>query len=205
MLNYIDPLVGDSGFFEIQEPFSITKDLKHEVIRVTTLSSLITEGIDPYDKIYAPLNIDMSIYTKALSDDMKIVTLRDIDGEEFTVPLDYFLSKPLKSTYDYQQVIITLNLGFLEVSTPIENLKNEIRESCRSVTPEDIDLKVIVNDSGMYVSEEKHEQLEAIRKAGITNSKGYIKEINDLKLEKEKYLKTIADQQALIESLMQQR
>lgn len=204
MQKYTDPLVGDSGFFEIQEPFSITKDLKHEVIRVTTLSSLITEGIDPFDKIYAPLDVSPSVYSEALAKDMKVVTLRDIDGEEFTIPLNYFLSKPLKSTYDYQQVILTLNLGFLEASTPIENLKSEIREACKSVTPEDVDLKVIVNDSGMYISEEKHVQLEAIRKAGISDSKGYVKQIADLKEERDNYLQTIADQQALIESLMQQ-
>lgn len=200
---YSNPLVGEEGFFETKEPFSVDKEIKHQVVRVTTISSLLTEGRDPYEDLYKPNALSLNAYSEALSRDIKIVTLRDIDGEEIEIPLDYFLSKPLQSTYNYQQIILTVNLGFLEENVPLENLKTLIEQACGTVSSKDVDLKVIATDSGLYISEQKHQELEVERLAGIEVTESLANRINDLELEKLGYQETITKQNALIKNLME--
>tara|TARA_Y100001956_G_scaffold82973_1_gene107626 strand:+ start:29087 stop:29722 length:636 start_codon:yes stop_codon:yes gene_type:complete len=203
MSKYINPLVGDSGFFKVKSPFNIDFEIEHTVIQVSSLSSLITEGRDPWEEIYGPANLDLSKYQSDLTDDALIVRLQDTDGEEYEVPHGHFTSGPIKSKYNYQEVILTLNLGILEEGLGLEHLKNLLSQACLTVTGNDIDIKEIVYPSGIYVDEEKHQALEAERKEGMQQAPNLELDLISYKDKDAKNQQIIADQQQVILNLQQ--
>lgn len=190
------PYVGQRGLFALTLPFNLQANTSYRCIAIRSFLELSQQGVDVYDAYYNGMGLSQNTYSQDSTNGVVIVALRSDGGNMVYVPSSYIASTPDISGSAYARRFVTLDLGMLPVDTDIspvmESLEGLVEARIGVVTQAKQATSPVTN----IVSEEDASAIEAGRLGRITEQG------SDYSLY-QKSLKTIADQQVVINQLTQ--
>lgn len=203
-MSRLTPPMGISGSFILRAPFTVDANKIYTVVALRTFSELVARKQDPMKLVYEPVNLTATAYSEDQLQGALVVCLRDKTGSLIYVPDTYIDRYPNMGSIRYSRLVLGVSLGMWPDSRDITDVKQAIVESVLSkigVTPEIFVGKALTSD---FVSEQQHAQITQARMNAITNretSTATIIRLSDTIAQRDA---TIAEQELMIEALIQE-
>jgi len=154
-MNTITPPVNLKGTFKLKAPLNtlINPNVVYSVSKVSTITSLINDGINVEQFIYKDNGLTTADYIIALEKQISIVTLITEGGSVTDIPADYISYMPQISGKVFINKAFIVNVGYVPSELDISFLVNEFNDLVNTqlgveneVTIEDISGKLILSN-----------------------------------------------------------
>jgi hypothetical protein len=163
-MNFILPVVGSSGFYELASPFdALAMDrVEYTCKGVRRLSDYLANNEDPKTDIYVKNAIE-PIYEEDLKLDAYIVSLQSISGHWLYVPYRYILSYPSPNGVKYRTVMLGVALPALPVSQALNGLMADVKDLVEGALGVDAVIKMVETSKPVLVSTEADQEAQLRR------------------------------------------
>jgi len=161
--------VNDKGLFNLAPPFSAAATIEYTVSRVSTINSLLIQGVDVQQDIYLSNGLTSDDYEQALEDNVLIITLSSSTAAEIVVPSDYIRGTPNINTVDYTRRIISVDLGNLPTTMPLADLIAAVKTTVLETTGVNPSVSEFSASTTGAVSMDQHIALEEQRALNKAN------------------------------------
>lgn len=166
---HVYPNIGARGDWKLSLPFVTAKDVVHTCIAIRYLTELLREGVDPYAKYYSDHDIPRNQYEDDLANNGAIVTLVSELEVRIDVPTSYILSYPDENIVPYSHVVLSISLGAIPDELNLTFLKQQIVLAANEVAGLNAEVKEHVIPTTGLITRARHEVMEQLRQAKITN------------------------------------
>lgn len=176
------PLIGSKGLFQLKEPYKnlITKGVNYECVAVRKFIDVLSDGVNIYQKYYAPRGLDESVYQSDLNNGAYLISLKSASSEWVYVPSTYVLTYPGMTGVRYSCVLLGVNLGALPVKTDLSLIKAKIAEIVQGELGVRSTVEEVVISAEEVLTHEDHQRLEAARAAAIVSNASYYTQVKQL-------------------------
>lgn len=158
-MDYILPIVGSSGYYELASPFDalVTDRIEYTCKAVRRLSDYLANNEDAKSAIYDKYGI-ASIYEEDVVSDAYIVSLQSRTGHWLYVPYRYILSYPSPNGVRYRTVMLGVSLPALPVSQDLNAVMSDLKDMVQGVLGVDVVVKMVETSKPVLVTTDAHEQ-----------------------------------------------
>lgn len=158
-MDYILPIVGSSGYYELASPFDalVTDRIEYTCKAVRRLSDYLANNEDAKSAIYDKYGI-ASIYEEDVVSDAYIVSLQSRTGHWLYVPYRYILSYPSPNGVRYRTVMLGVSLPALPVSQDLNAVMSDLKDMVQGALGVDVVVKMVETSKPVLVTTDKHEQ-----------------------------------------------
>ena len=128
-----------------------------------SLSELIDSGKDPFKLIYQPVNLNSEAFTKDLTNNVKIIILKDSNSNYLYIPETYIENKITLDGVVYSGRGIVIDVGPLPVTEDIYSLLNDLQilvEARLGIKPA---VEAVCNTVETYIDTDKHNEFTTAR------------------------------------------
>lgn len=165
------PTVGVKGVFVLADPLN-NKIEPGRVLTCTAIRSLgdiVSQGRDPYEAYYVPLDLPREAYTEHAQAGTYIATLESESNQVYRIPVNYIVSAPQPGGIPYEVLAMVVNLGPIAKDKDLTFFTSAVSNLVRdklgiTITPE----LVKISDTH-HIDSEEAEQLEASRDNAIND------------------------------------
>ena len=192
-LNFV---VGAKGTFVIQDPFTgaFPVNTPAKITGVTTIGSLVNDGIDVLNTYYLPFGSTQAQYESDLTSGVQLITLSTDTGVTAKIPANAISVSPVMDGVDYYQFTAIASIGLIPANYDLTPLQNELRAVIKACIGLPSEIYLAVNGDARRMSYAKAQEIEALRKNAINNSNSLLLQNIDLK-------KQITELQAQLKSI----
>lgn len=163
------PLLHAKGTYTVLSPFTLVSGAVYECIAIRSFVDLIKEGIDVFDRYYAPHSIDLADFNNDKALGINIITLASPNQPTIYIPDSYISAVPSLDTVAYSNVVLSISLGAVPDALDLSFLLTQLSETCSDVIGISPTVNKFVAPSTGVVTASEHAVTEAARNAAITN------------------------------------
>jgi len=163
------PPMGTRGLYSLKAPFSTVPNQLYTCAAVRYFKDIQNQGGDVFNKYYVPKGLTQADYTRDLAAGVAIVSLTSETQAPIYVPSSYILSFPGLTSFNYQNVVLSLSLGALPDTLDLTFLKTQVGSTVAAVIGVVPTVFENVAASTGVITPEQHDALEAARQAAVTN------------------------------------
>jgi hypothetical protein len=138
---------------------------------VTTINSLLTQGVDVLETYYTPHGLTNTDYQSDADLNHCIITIQAATGKQVSFPSSYLLGFPNANAVVYSCLILSISLSPIPDSMNLASLKEDISDMVLARTGIKNEVKTTNHSAPHLVSQSLHTTLEANRQLRITNAK----------------------------------
>lgn len=120
-MNIIPPL-DSRGTFVLRAPFTVAAGAIYTCIAVREFKDIENQHVSVWDRYYSPAGLTADQYKSDVAEGAMLVTLFSDDAPTIYVPTTYIQSYPDVSAVSFGQRILSLNLGALPDTLPLDDL-----------------------------------------------------------------------------------
>ena len=163
------PPMGTRGLYSLKAPYSTVANQLYTCTAIRYFKDIQNQGDDVFAKYYVPKGLTQADYTRDLAANVAIVSLTSESQAPIYVPSSYILSFPGLTSFNYQNVVLSLSLGPLPDTLDLTFLKTQISTTVAAVIGVPPTVFENVAATTGVVTPEQHDALEAARQAAVTN------------------------------------
>lgn len=164
------PDIGATGNFTLKAPYNtlIKPKVSYTCKAIRKISDLLADGLDPFNLVYEPLNVDKPTYIKDLKDDVCIISLQTGNGEWAHFPSNAIIKFPNMNGIVYRAIMLGVSLGALPDTMLLDALKTSISNLVYDTLGVTTEIKEIVISNPAIVPKVDHDLIEAARLSKVT-------------------------------------
>jgi hypothetical protein len=155
--------VNDKGLFTLANPFVALTGVEYQVTRLITIPTLLAQGVDVLQDVFITNGLTIDTYNDAVDNDILIVTLTSATGTSITLPANYITGMPNVNTVPYTRRIVSVDLGSLPSSQPLDGVKLLLKETVLATVGVDAVVNEYSASTTGSVSMDQHLELERVR------------------------------------------
>ena len=165
----LTPEIGTKGKYGFKEPYSLLGNSQTEYTcqSVRSLSELLANAENPYNKYYKHYKISVADYNSDLNNKASIIGLQSASGNWLYIPNTYLTSYPDVSGIRYNVVVLGVRLGAIADTFSLTSLSNEIQDLVFSRTGIKPTIKPVLVSQPALVSYSDHNRIEISRRNKI--------------------------------------
>lgn len=172
----IIPSIGMKGLIKFKPPFDKEEyKKKYEVIAIRDLIDYYNNGEDPLNNIYLRFDLTEEDYNNDIENKVPIITLR-ADGNKLTyVPANRILSLPQVYGVEYQQKVLSINLGMIPESINLSDIQSDIQDLVKDSLGIKPVVQTVPTSAICYKTEEEHKAFISLfdKNPNVQNYKSY--------------------------------
>lgn len=165
----ITPPLLAKGRYTVRAPFEVKETSIYTCIALRKFEDIVELGEDVYQTYYQPFGLTTAVYQLDVRAGAVIVTLQDPYGEVLYIPDTYILTYPNMGDITYHHVVVSVSLGPLPTTVPLDYLKQQMASIASDVTGVDAIVREHIAPTIGAVTPTQHEILEAARVLRVTN------------------------------------
>ena len=134
MTNYVLPVVGSSGFYELAAPFDalVVDAIEYTCKAVRRISDYVAAAEDVKALVYTAYSLPADVYDADLAEDAYIVSLQSATGHWLYVPYRYIVSYPSPNGIQYRSIMLGISLPPMPISQSLDALEADIKAMVES-------------------------------------------------------------------------
>lgn len=168
MAKVTPPLLA-KGRYTVRSPFSVKETTIYTCIALRKFEDIVELGEDVYATYYQPFGLTTSQYQRDVRLGAVIVSLQDPFGEVLYIPDTFILTYPNMGDITYHHVVISVSLGPIPTTVPLDYLRQQMSSIASDVIGVDAITREHLAPTVGAVTPTQHEILEAARVLRITN------------------------------------
>lgn len=161
------PLIGSTGVFELNTPFTTLPNERCQCVAIRRISSWISNNDDPWTEVYQPAKLSEAEYEDAKAIDLELVTLINDRGMRIVVPATYILKYPVQDGVPYRRMGIHIALPPMPEAQSLDFLEVALRETVMAMAGVRSDTRQIQTSAVQMISPDQHELVSMERDAAI--------------------------------------
>lgn len=165
----ITPPLGAMGVYELRAPWTVSSTVIYRCMAVRTIPELREAGIDPFTEFYSGNLVTREQYDKDVAEGVAIVTLLSESQEAIHVPDTFIIKFPFEELVPYDRVVLSISLGALPASVPLELLQAKVSEVASGVIGVEAKVAIHAAPSMGAVTPEQAKLNELARNAAVTD------------------------------------
>lgn len=188
-----------TGQWTVESPFVVNTEATYTAVALSTIAELQSLYGDVYALIYEPLGIPRVRYELDRINLVKLVTLVSVTQPEAIVPDSFITTYPDFTAIPYTHVVLSISLGAIPDSFPLDELKSNVVELVFNTTG--VDSVVKEHQSGnvtKWVDYSEHKVYESNRKVVMGANDGIYSKLKAKDLE----LANLRERNLLMEQLL---
>lgn len=181
------PEIGVKGLYSVKEPFNtkLLTGVLYEPVSVRTISDLVSDGVDPFTEIYAPMSISQDDYVKDVAAGVLIVAFRADSGNIVRVPNTYITGQPDIGGVPYRTLMLAIQLAPIPDSLDLTVIQNQISDLVFDTLGVRSPVIPIVASPPTVLSQAEHDATEAARKHNIATTQTDYAKYLDMKKQRD--------------------
>ena len=158
MANYILPVVGSAGFYDLASPFDaeVLNNIQYTCKAIRRISDYVAANEDVKALVYDTYKLPATVYDEDLATDAYIVSLQSATGHWVYVPYRYVVSYPSPNGIRYRSLMIAISLPAIPITQSLDALEVDIRAMVESRLGVTVGIKKVVTSKTVLVPLEKH-------------------------------------------------
>lgn len=168
MANLTPPLHA-KGLYAVKEPFTVKPAGIYTCVALRKFEDLVESNVDVFNVFYAGNGLERSVYETDLKDGAVIVTLMDQFGQYVFIPDSHILSYPVPGDVEYHHAVLSVSLGPLPKSFPLDHLIDQLKLSASDAIGLEPEVKLHSVPTVGAITYEQHEIMEAARTLRVAN------------------------------------
>lgn len=196
----VTPPLGAYGKYELKSPWPTASNISYRCISIRRVEEFVKSGLDLYQTVYKPMQLSEDVCNADIALGVVIVGLLSSDGVRIFVPDTYILKYPDQSAVTLDYLVLSIDLGPQPSNVELGDLIDELKITASKfsgITTDLIDIGIHSALSTTMMSQDEYVSAEDARLAAIANNETSEQTIARLN-------NTVAEQQALIQRLLQQ-
>lgn len=166
------PKVGMSGLFAASAPYDklLSSVSVYTCTAVTTMSSLVADGLDPYKYVYQKNGDSKENYDNDLAQGVLLVTLQAGAGEFVRIPANRLATLPITDGVVYVNMFLGISLSAVPETIDLRLLRESITDLVYEHLGVRSEVYSTVVGTPAILSHERHRDIEAARNNRTQNN-----------------------------------
>lgn len=181
-VNRVNITVGMKGTVSASAPFNTVINPRHiqECVSVESIRGMLSQGVEVFDEIYAPVNLDESTFDQHVDDDVRIITFQSSSGDVYRIPEVYVNGLPYANGVPYRCIMLGISLSIVPDGMDLSSIKSEVAELVFDQLGVRSEVKEVVFGEPLMLTSSQHDAIETARVANIVNNPGSLLRIRQL-------------------------
>lgn len=173
--NTIIPPIGSRGKFEFSSPFdtALTNSQEYIVKGIRLLTEIQDSQDDPYTNIYQPVGLSQDDFKNDLDNNVPIIVLSNGGSEYYYVPASKLKTMPQTVGVKYQEVALTVNLGYLPLNFNLDLAKDTIIADIKGTLGITSTAEVVKTSTVQLATEQEDKKFMQLLDAAKTTKSSY--------------------------------
>jgi len=168
-MNYVLPVVGSSGYYELASPFDalVMDKVEYTCKAVRRISDYLANNEDVKVAIYDKYAIG-DVYQDDVASDAYVVSLQSKSGHWLYVPYRFILSYPSPNGVKYRSVMLGLAMPALPSSQDLSAVMQDLKELAEGQLGVDVVVKMVETSKPVLVTSQAHEDAQLRRSLRVS-------------------------------------